>query len=131
MLQWRTRLATTRHTQKTRNRQEMRETSSKRRPKPRTDPGFMNAPAAIRLEDLSHSYGSRQALANLSLEVQSREIFVFLGPNGGGKTTLFRVLSTLIPQQTGTVEILGLDLRGQQLEIRRRLGVVFQAPSLD
>ncbi|MGI8979112.1 MAG: ATP-binding cassette domain-containing protein [Pirellulaceae bacterium] len=91
----------------------------------------MNPPAAIRLENLSHSYGRRQALCELSLEIASGEIFVFLGPNGGGKTTLFRVLSTLIPQQSGTVEILGLNLRRDTTEIRRRIGVVFQAPSLD
>jgi ABC-2 type transport system ATP-binding protein len=91
----------------------------------------MNVPAAIRLENLSHSYGRRQALADLSLSILAGEIFVFLGPNGGGKTTLFRVLSTLIPQQSGTVEILGLGLRRDTTEIRRRIGVVFQAPSLD
>ena len=91
----------------------------------------MNPPAAIRLENLSHSYGRRQALCELSLEILSGEIFVFLGPNGGGKTTLFRVLSTLIPQQAGTAEILGLKLGVATIEIRRRIGVVFQAPSLD
>ncbi len=91
----------------------------------------MNPPAAIRLENLSHSYGRRQALCELSLEILSGEIFVFLGPNGGGKTTLFRVLSTLIPQQAGTAEILGLKLGVATMEIRRRIGVVFQAPSLD
>lgn len=91
----------------------------------------MSFPPAICLENLSHRYASRPALVDLSLTIQSGEIFVFLGPNGGGKTTLFRVLSTLIPQQSGKAEVLGLDLRRQQFEIRRRLGVVFQAPSLD
>jgi len=88
-------------------------------------------PAAIRLENLSHTYGQRQSLADLSLSIPAGEIFVFLGPNGGGKTTLFRLLSTLIPQQAGAAEILGLDLRREQSEIRHRIGVVFQAPSLD
>lgn len=91
----------------------------------------MNSPAAIRLENLSHSYGRRQALTDLSLSIFSGEIFVLLGPNGSGKTTLFRVLSTLIPKQTGAVEILGLKLGVATMEIRRRIGVVFQAPSLD
>ena len=91
----------------------------------------MNPPAAIRLENLSHSYGRRQALTDLSLSIFSGEIFVLLGPNGSGKTTLFRVLSTLIPQQAGTAEILGLNLCRETMEIRRRIGVVFQAPSLD
>ena len=54
-----------------------------------------------------------------------------MGPNGGGKTTLFRVLSTLVPIQTGAATILGWDLRNDTSQIRRALGVVFQAPSLD
>src|SRR5205085_11865145 len=74
----------------------------------------------------------RRALNGLSLQVEPGEIFALLGPNGGGKTTLFRLLSTLIPlQPTGDVKILGLDLRTQTADIRRQVGVVFQAPSLD
>ncbi len=71
------------------------------------------------------------ALAGLTLQIEPGEIFVFLGPNGGGKTTLFRLLSTLLPVQRGEARILGFDLRRQTQEIRRRIGVVFQAPSLD
>ena len=67
----------------------------------------------------------------LEFEVGEGEIFAFVGPNGGGKTTLFRVLSTLVPMQTGTATILGWDLRNDTSQIRRALGVVFQAPSLD
>ena len=67
----------------------------------------------------------------LEFEVGEGEIFAFVGPNGGGKTTLFRVLSTLVPMQTGTATILGWDLRKETSQIRRALGVVFQAPSLD
>jgi ABC-2 type transport system ATP-binding protein len=63
--------------------------------------------------------------------VATGEIFILVGPNGGGKTTLFRVLSTLIAPQSGEIQILGYDLRRQQAEIRRSLGVVFQSPSLD
>ncbi|HEY2893325.1 MAG TPA: ABC transporter ATP-binding protein [Pirellulales bacterium] len=91
----------------------------------------MNESAAISLAHVDHFYGSRQALSNLSLEVARGEIFAFLGPNGGGKTTLFRLLSTLIPLQSGRVQILSLDLALATAEIRRRIGVVFQAPSLD
>lgn len=86
---------------------------------------------AIDVSHLVYRYGARQALADLSLTIEPGETFVFLGPNGGGKTTLFRLLSSLIPLQQGDVEILGFDLRLQAEEVRERIGVVFQAPSLD
>lgn len=79
----------------------------------------------------SRQYGSRQALAGLDLRVERGEVFAVLGPNGGGKTTLFRLLSTLIPPQAGEARILGLDLRREAAAIRARIGVVFQSPSLD
>lgn len=90
----------------------------------------MNSPA-VEISDLSHRYGSRSALVDLSLSIGPGEVFAFLGPNGGGKTTLFRLLSTLLPIQQGEVSILGFDLRRQTDAVRRRLGVVFQSPSLD
>jgi ABC-2 type transport system ATP-binding protein len=89
-----------------------------------------NAPA-IQTIELSHSYSERRALRELTLSIDRGEIFVFLGPNGGGKTTLFRLLSTLIPPQQGHATVLGFDLRRERQEIRRRIGVVFQSPSLD
>lgn len=94
-------------------------------------PSSTAVPYAIRVSGLSHFYGERQALCNVDLEIAEGEIFAFLGPNGGGKTTLFRTLSTLISCQQGEVSILGFDLRRQATDIRRRIGVVFQAPSLD
>ncbi len=86
---------------------------------------------AIRVAGVSHAYGSRQALVDLSLEIRPGEWFAILGPNGGGKTTLFRLLSTLVPLQTGAVEVLGHDLATEATAIRHLIGVVFQAPSLD
>ncbi|HVW39234.1 MAG TPA: ABC transporter ATP-binding protein, partial [Pirellulales bacterium] len=73
----------------------------------------------------------RTALAGLDLEIERGEIFALLGPNGGGKTTLFRLLSTLIPLQEGSIEVLGYDAARQTREVRERIGVVFQAASLD
>ena len=89
-----------------------------------------NSPA-VEIADLTFRYGERRAVDGLNLEIATGEIFVLLGPNGGGKTTLFRLLSTLIPLQTGRVSLLGHDLRTQAAAIRQELGVVFQAPSLD
>lgn len=85
----------------------------------------------LQIESLSHSYGSRPALRQVSLEINRGEIFGLLGPNGSGKTTLFRILSTLIPPADGSVRVLGMDLARQRNEIRRHIGVVFQSPSLD
>lgn len=86
---------------------------------------------AISVDRVSHRYGPRVAVDDVSLEIAVGGVFAFLGPNGSGKTTLFRVLSTLIPLQQGEVAILGHDLRRDVAAIRRRLGVVFQAPSVD
>src|ERR1700754_5084780 len=91
----------------------------------------MSTSPAIDISHLSHHYGERVAVRDLSLSVTAGEIFALLGPNGSGKTTLFRVLSTLIPLQQGEVRILGHNLRTDAAAIRSKLGVVFQSPSID
>jgi len=83
------------------------------------------------VENLTHAYGKRTALDNVSFSVRAGELFGLLGPNGGGKTTLFRILSTLIAPRQGGVRIFGHDVTADRAEVRRRIGVVFQAPSLD
>jgi ABC-2 type transport system ATP-binding protein len=85
----------------------------------------------VEVNDLRHSYGDRVALDGVSLAVGAGEIFAFLGPNGSGKTTLFRILSTLVPAPPGRVRMLGLDAASERDAVRRQIGVVFQAPSLD
>jgi ABC-2 type transport system ATP-binding protein len=75
-------------------------------------------------------YGERVALDRVSLSVARGEIFALLGPNGGGKTTLFRILSTLLSPTSGSFSIDGLPGTSSR-DVRRRLGVVFQSPSLD
>jgi ABC-2 type transport system ATP-binding protein len=86
---------------------------------------------AIRIESLRHFYGAREALAGISLQVERGEIFGLLGPNGGGKTTLFRILCTLMPMHEGKVQVFTYDLLQDVHAIRSHLGVVFQHPSLD
>jgi ABC-2 type transport system ATP-binding protein len=85
----------------------------------------------LTVEALTHRYRERVALNNVSFTVAKGEIFGLLGPNGGGKTTLFRILSTLVTPRQGTVRMFGIDILPGRAEIRRRIGVVFQAPSLD
>ena len=85
----------------------------------------------ITVEDLTHIYGTRRALDNVSFTVPRGEIFCLLGPNGSGKTTLFKILSTLMPPTSGSVNILGHDLGIDAKAVRKLLGVVFQRPGLD
>jgi ABC-2 type transport system ATP-binding protein len=88
-------------------------------------------PPALVVRDLAHSYGDHRALDGLSFEVQPGELFGLLGPNGGGKTTLFRIVTTLMPPSSGTAEVLGHRTTIDPAAVRRSLGVVFQQPALD
>ena len=86
---------------------------------------------AVAVESVSRTFGQRLALDSVSLTVAPGELFALLGPNGGGKTTLFRILATLIPPSGGTFRVDGLAPGGGLGPLRQRLGVVFQSPSLD
>lgn len=85
----------------------------------------------IRVEELVRQFGQYTAVNKISFEVSRGEIFAFLGPNGAGKTTTIRMLTTLLRPTAGTVEIDGLDPVHQAHEVRKRIGIVFQDPSLD
>jgi ABC-2 type transport system ATP-binding protein len=85
----------------------------------------------VEIEDLRHLYGDREALAGVTLSVAHAEILGLLGPNGGGKTTMFKILSTLLPASQGSVRIFDHDIRREAHHVRSHLGVVFQHPSLD
>ncbi len=92
---------------------------------------------AVHLENLRHVYPARgrsparEALGGVSFDVQPGELFGVLGPNGGGKTTLFRILSTALTPTGGTARVLGRDVVTDPAAVRGVLGVVFQNPSLD
>jgi ABC-2 type transport system ATP-binding protein len=77
---------------------------------------------AIRTEGLSKDFGAGHGLFDLDLEVERGEVFGFLGPNGAGKSTTMRLLLDLIEPTAGSASMLGLDTRGDSLEIRRRVG---------
>jgi ABC-2 type transport system ATP-binding protein len=85
----------------------------------------------VSVENLIHRYGDRAALDGLSLNVPEGVIFGLLGPNGGGKSTLFRILATLMAPTSGTVTVAGHDVVKNADEVRRHIGVVFQTQSLD
>ena len=86
---------------------------------------------AIIVRDLVKSFGDRRALDGISLEVRRGELFYLLGPNGVGKSTLFRILATLSLPDAGSAEVAGHNAVTDAAEVRARLGVVFQSPSLD
>jgi ABC-2 type transport system ATP-binding protein len=81
-------------------------------------------PPAILVRDLKKFYGSKAAVDGVDLEVPHGSFFGFLGPNGAGKTTTIRILSGLIPADGGAIEMLGLRLPEQELEIKKRIGIV-------
>jgi ABC-2 type transport system ATP-binding protein len=89
------------------------------------------ASPAISVQGISHRYGERQALDGVTFAVAQGEIYGLLGPNGGGKTTLFHLLSTLLTIQSGSATIGGSDVASQPSAVRSIIGVTFQSPSLD
>src|SRR5215467_7353346 len=87
--------------------------------------------SVIAVRDIVHRYADRPALNGVSFEVQPAELFGLLGPNGSGKTTLFRILSTLMIPVGGQAIVLGHDAANEPGQLRREIGVVFQAQSID
>tara|TARA_B100000745_G_scaffold140037_1_gene91439 strand:+ start:1413 stop:2303 length:891 start_codon:yes stop_codon:yes gene_type:complete len=80
---------------------------------------------------LGHRYGDRQALQSVSFDVAPGESFGLLGPNGGGKTTFFRIAATLLTPTNGTVRVFGHDVATHPDAVRRCIGMTFQSPALD
>ncbi len=91
----------------------------------------MSEAPAIVASGLGRDYGSHTAVAAIDLEVQPGEFFGFLGPNGAGKTTTIRMLTTLLAPSRGGALVAGKDVMSEPLEVRRRIGVVFQETTLD
>lgn len=85
----------------------------------------------ISVQNLVHRYESRTALNGVSFDVRPAELFGLLGPNGSGKTTLFRILSTLMIPTGGHAVVMGCDAAQDAARVRRQIGVVFQAQSVD
>jgi len=87
--------------------------------------------AALAVEGVSHSYGRRQALADVSFAIAPASFTVLLGLNGAGKSTLFSLVTRLFATQRGAIRIFGHDVARAPGEALRILGVVFQARTLD
>lgn len=85
---------------------------------------------AVLLEDLRHDHAGERALRGVTLSVEDGELFGLVGADGAGKSTIFRVLSTLLRPDAGRVEVLGLDALARAREIRPSLGYMPQRFSL-
>ena len=77
---------------------------------------------AISINNIKKSYGDTQALKGISLEVDSGELFGLIGPDGAGKTTLIRILTTLMLADSGTANVIGLDVVKEYKKLRSELG---------
>jgi ABC-2 type transport system ATP-binding protein len=82
------------------------------------------ASAAIEIENLRKVYGNKAAVDGLSLMVPRGSFFGFLGPIGAGKSTTIRMLTGLIPPSAGSIRLLGMPMPEQEIEIKKRIGLV-------
>lgn len=89
------------------------------------------ATAALDVTGVSHSYGKKRALKDVSFSIPPGTFAVLLGLNGAGKTTLFSLISHLYDTRDGAIRIFGHDITRAPGEALRRLGIVFQARTLD
>ncbi len=86
---------------------------------------------ALQVAAVSHSYGQKKALDTVSFSIPAGRFTVLLGLNGAGKTTLFSLISHLYDTRQGAIRVFGQDIRRAPGEALRRLGIVFQARTLD
>src|SRR5213079_3269230 len=87
----------------------------------------------IVVKDLVKRYRGAEmnAVDGISFTVQAGELFALLGPNGAGKTTTISILTTTLAPTSGRIRICGYELAKEPSEVRRRVGIIFQNPSLD
>jgi ABC-2 type transport system ATP-binding protein len=90
-----------------------------------------DAVAALAVSGVSHSYGARKALDDVSLTVGQGQFTALLGLNGAGKTTLLSLITRLFDTKVGSISVLGHRIDREPGEALRQLGVVFQARTLD
>jgi len=76
----------------------------------------------ISLKNISKSYGDLKAVQNISFDVKEGELFGLIGPDGAGKTTIFRVLTTLLIADKGDATVAGYDVKKEYLDIRNHVG---------
>src|SRR5664279_3514787 len=87
--------------------------------------------AIIEIKSLTKTYGKIQAVRGIDLNIEKGEIFGLLGPNGAGKTTTIGMLCTIISITSGNAFIAGCNVIKEPARVRRKVGIVFQDPTLD
>lgn len=85
---------------------------------------------AIKISNLQKVYGGNLVLKDVTLEVDSGEIIGYIGPNGAGKSTTIKVLIGMTPEYSGSVEVMGLDVKTKSMEVKRLIGYVPENASL-
>lgn len=86
---------------------------------------------AIKVEDLRKSYGHKEVLHGIDLEVQEGEIFALLGPNGAGKTTTVEILEGHRSRNNGNISVLGHDPANGKIDFKQRTGIVLQQTGVE
>ena len=87
--------------------------------------------AIIETRSLTKTFGKIHAVRGIDLNIEKGEIFGLLGPNGAGKTTTIGMLCTIVRPTSGTGIIAGFDIAKHPTQVRRKVGIVFQDPTLD
>ncbi len=91
----------------------------------------MQESPVIRAENLYKRYKEITAVNGIDFEIHRGECFGFLGPNGAGKTSTMRMISCVSPVSSGTLSVFDMDVRRSQRDVKKLLGIVSQADSLD
>src|SRR6056297_2036816 len=84
----------------------------------------------IKCSNLTKDFGNKRAVNGLNLEVERGEIYGFLGTNGAGKTTTIKMLTGQLPITSGKASVLGMDIEENELEIKRRIGIIPDEPRI-
>jgi len=85
---------------------------------------------AVEVNQVSKSFGSRQAVANVTFSVRGGEVLGLLGPNGSGKSTLMKTIVGIIKPDAGSIQVLGTNVATDPVAVKRMIGYVPEAPRL-
>lgn len=85
----------------------------------------MNVTATVvKAENICKSYNDRSVLRNISLDIKAGEVIGYIGPNGAGKSTTIKILTGILPDFEGTASVLGVDVRTEPIEVKKRIGYI-------